>query len=164
MASLYLYTDRPLDLFPVDITNKTVREVAGRLSEGAGTGGGELSQPSALDTDFQNRKWEPASDCRGLRGVVEQWAAPMGCLLLHDEQPSDFIVKSSRGETGRGRGNLTAVDGRVLASGDGAGVQGYLWNIKDIRRRGDRDIGRDTRHEIAVATTHLGRGLGVTPH
>ena len=37
-ASLDSYPDRPLELTPVDITNDTVTEVAGRLLGGAGPG------------------------------------------------------------------------------------------------------------------------------
>ena len=36
---LDLYSDRPKELVPVDITNNTVMSVAGRLSGGAGPGG-----------------------------------------------------------------------------------------------------------------------------
>ena len=36
-ASLEIYLDRLPDIVPVDITNDTVAEVAGRLSGGAGT-------------------------------------------------------------------------------------------------------------------------------
>ena len=38
-ASLDLYPDRPPELTPVDITDDTMKAVAGRLSGGAGPGG-----------------------------------------------------------------------------------------------------------------------------
>ena len=40
-ASIDTYTGRPPELIPVDITDGTVMEVAGRLSEGARLGGSE---------------------------------------------------------------------------------------------------------------------------
>ena len=41
-ASLDMYPDSPLELVPVDITEYTVTEVAGRQSRGAGPGGTDL--------------------------------------------------------------------------------------------------------------------------
>ena len=41
-ASLDTYTGRPLELVPVDRTEDTVTEIAGRLSRGAMSGGTDL--------------------------------------------------------------------------------------------------------------------------
>ena len=46
--------------------------------------------------------------------------------LCHDERPDDCTGPAARGQDGRGRGNLAVVDGKVLATGDGAGDQGRL--------------------------------------
>ena len=107
-------------------------------------GGGGLSEPSALATEFQSGERVTAADCRGLCGVVEQWAAPMGRLLRHDKRMADGIGKEARGQAGWDWGNLAVVDGDVLATGDGAGGQGCLRDRTASRRRGGRDRVWDT--------------------
>ena len=52
-ASMDSYLGRPLELTLVDITEDTVTEVAGRLSGGAGPGGGRLRVPSTLDPEVR---------------------------------------------------------------------------------------------------------------
>ena len=118
--SLDLYLNRPLELVPVDIINYTVTAVAVRLSGGAGRGGGcGLSQSSTLATTFWGGERGTADNCRGLHGVAEKWAASMGRLPCHDEQPADSTGKAARGQTVRGRKNLASIDVQVPVSGDG---------------------------------------------
>ena len=74
--------------------------------------------------------------------------------------PDGSTVQAARGQTGRGQGNLVAVDGKVLASGDVAVGQGRLRDRTVSRRRGGMDRVRDTRHETAVVTELPGRGMG----
>ena len=75
---------------------------------------------------FRSGERGTAAGCCGLHGVVEQWAAPMGRLPRHDERPDDITGQEARDHSSRGQGNLSAVDGKVLATGDGAEVQGRL--------------------------------------
>ena len=46
--------------------------------------------------------------------------------LCHDERPDDCTVQSAWVQAGGGRVNLVAVDGEVLAMGEGEGYQGHL--------------------------------------
>ena len=64
------YKGRPLELTPVDITEETVTAVAGRLSGGAGPGGGGLSVIATLDPAVRRRKCGTEADCWGLRRVA----------------------------------------------------------------------------------------------
>ena len=50
----------------------------------------------------------------------------MGRLSSHDERPTDNTGQAARDQTGRGRRNLEKTDGKVPASGDGAGGKGGL--------------------------------------
>ena len=47
----------------------------------------------------------------------------MGRLPRHDDRLDGRIGQAAKGQTGRGRRNLEAVDGKVPASGDGEGGQ-----------------------------------------
>ena len=75
----------------------------------------------------------------------------MGRLPRNAERPADRTGQAARGQTGRGQGNLAAVDGKVIALGDRAGGQGRLQDGTASHQRGGKDRGRDTRHETAVA-------------
>ena len=88
----------------------------------------------------------------------------MGRLPLHDERPDDRTGKAEKGQTGQSRENLAVVDGKVIATGNGAGGQGRLWVRTASRRRGDRDRGWYTLNETAMGASLPGRGLGVPPH
>ena len=64
-SSLDTYTGRPLELVPLDITDDTVIEVSGRLSRGAGPGGGRISEPTKLDPEIRGGEQVAATDsCR----------------------------------------------------------------------------------------------------
>ena len=99
-------------------------------------GGGGLSEPSEMATVFRSGEWGTAANCRRLCRVVEKWAAPMCHLPCHYGWPDDCTEQAARGQDGQGWRNLAAVDGKVLAMCDGAGVQGGLRDRTDIRRRG----------------------------
>ena len=64
----------------------------------------------------------------GLHVVAEKLAPPMVCLSSHYYWLYDCTGKAARGQTGRGRRNLATIDGQVPVLGDGAGVQGRLWD------------------------------------
>ena len=57
-----------------------------------------------------------------------------------------------------------AVDGEVLATGDGAGGQGRLQDRTANRWRGGRDRGWDTQNDTDVTTALPGGVLGVPPY
>ena len=67
----------------------------------------------------------------------------MGRLPRHDEQPDDRTGQAARGQTGQGRGNLAAVDGKMPAVGDRKGGRGRLRDRTASWWHGGRDIGWD---------------------
>ena len=54
------------------------------------------------------------------RILAEKRAAPMGRIPRNYERPADCTGKVARGQTGQGKGNLAAVDGKVPALVDGS--------------------------------------------
>ena len=116
-------------------------------------GGDGLSEPSALAGT--------TADCHRIQGVVEQWAAPMGRLPCYDELPADRTGKAARSKAGQGRENVAAVDGEVIATGDGAGIQGRLQDRTSSRRLGGRDRGWGTQYAPPMGISLSGGGPGV---
>ena len=127
-------------------------------------GGDRLSETSSLATAFRSGEQVTAADCRRLQVVADQWAAPMVCLPRHDELPADCTGQASKGKAVQGQGKLAAVDGEVLATGDGSGGQGCLRDRTDIQRRGCRDRGWDTRYAPPMVTALPVGGLRFLTH
>ena len=79
-AILDTYPDRPLELVPVDITEETLTEVAGRLSVGAGDRGYGLGKPTTLYHEIWSGERRVAADGGRFCGVVSKRATPLGRL------------------------------------------------------------------------------------
>ena len=84
----------------------------------------------------------------------------MGCLSRHDERPADRTGQADRDQTGQGRRNLAAVDGKVPDLGDRAVGEGRLQDISTDQGSRRRDRGRHTCNASPLEGTVSVRGLG----
>ena len=128
VPSLNTYPDRPPDIVPLDITNNTVREVAGRLS-----GGSEPGETDSVILKYWLLRFGAArGELRLTLAEFAEWmgerAAPLGCLPSADERPDDHAGQAARGQSGRCGRNLAETHAGVHPEGDGAGSQGCLWD------------------------------------
>ena len=153
-ASLDTYPDRPPEFVPVDITDDTVTEMAGRIYVGSGPGGDGISEPRALVPAFRSDEQGAVADCCRLRGVFKKWASPVGRLPSYNEQPDDCTGQAARVQSGQGKRNLVAADGEVFTTCDGAGGQGRMWDRAASRRHRSLDRGSDPFY-----APHMGTAL-----
>ena len=96
--------------------------------------------------------------------MSEQWAAPMGRLSRNDEHPADHTGQAARDKIGRSGRELETDDGKVPASGDGAGGKGRLRDRPTYWGSGSGDRGRNTCNARPLGGTLSGRGMGFYPN
>ena len=128
VANLDTYLDQPTDLVPVEITEDMVTEVSGRLSRGAGPGGGGLSEPTTLDPKVWKGNWRVVDDGRIICGLASKRSPPLGHLRCVDEWTADCTEYTARGQASWGEIKLVPLHIEVRPEGDGAVGQGGLWD------------------------------------